>query len=120
MSNSTIRSEIKKFHQQCKSWEKTAVEFNRRFSVHLSKASYDAWATRGVEPADPSIRDAFGLGARKCPTCHRSMKSLQRNRKYNDNLPEYKRKWRALPAEKREKYIQEAIAREDEQCKPTQ
>ena len=113
MSNPHIRSEIKKYHHQCKSWEKTAVEFNRRFSVHLSKASYDAWITRGAEPADPAVRDALGLGVRRCPTCHRSMKSLQRNRKYNNNLPEYMKKWRALPESKRDQLLQEALEKVD-------
>jgi len=109
MPNSHIRSEIKKHHKISQSWQKTADEFNRRFGVHLSKASYDAWITRGIEPADKSVRDALGLGSRRCPTCHRTMGSLKRNQRYNDNLPEYMRRWRALKKDERDAIILEAM-----------
>jgi hypothetical protein len=58
---------LKKSHRKTRSWNKTGKAF------HMSGGMAYRIAFEGYDPADPTLRNALGLGPRVCPKCQRKV-----------------------------------------------
>ena len=60
---------VLKTHRRTRSWRSAARELNSTYGVNLAHVTWQNYATRRRDIADPEVRAALLLGPRTCPTC---------------------------------------------------